>query len=420
MGITRRVLRWSGLVAVVSSVAIGIGVLNIPRVEPIRFGNPDEYIQIAQPVEYEPWGSNPVKFFVSETVATLTLEEKIRSLLILNYPGTDIATLQDYLSRFRPGGFILMGSNIPATPEELSNLTQALQGNPELPLFIGIDEEGGQVTRLPYDDFAGADSLRYEPVASTTVAFENRASLLQRVGTNLNFGVVADVSADPQSFIYGRSFGSDGVSVAERVAAAVEAERDLVLSTIKHFPGHGSAPGDSHVGVPISQLNYEQWLSTDALAFEAGISAGAEMVMFGHLSFPAIDPLPSSLSPAWHTILREQLGFTGIIVTDDMTMLEQSSLPEYADPVANAVSAFAAGNDMLLFVPSVNFDPEAVVAGVASAVRQGRISETQIDDSVTRVLTQRRELYPEAQNWMPPCDERCFVWGYVGVNKGVD
>lgn len=418
MGIRqRRILRWAGILLALSLAAVSIVLLNIPRTEPIRFGNPADYIQIGEPLRYEPWGSNPVEFFVSETMASMTLDEKIRSLLILNYPGTDVATLQDYLSRYRPGGFILMGSNIPASPEELAALTQALQSQPELPLFIGIDEEGGQVTRLPYDDIAGADTLRFEPVSSSFDAFKNRAMLLERVGTNLNFGVVADVSSDPQSFIYGRSFGSDGASAGERVRAAVEAEDTLVLSTIKHFPGHGSAPGDSHVGIPVSSLSFEKWLSTDALPFDAGISAGAEMVMFGHLSFPAIDPLPSSLSPTWHAILREQLGFTGIIITDDMTMLEQSTIPEYSDPVANAVSALAAGNDMLLYVPSINFDPDAVVAGLVSAVQTGRISETQIDESVARVLTQRRLLNPEATTWVPPCDERCFVWGYVEVEK---
>lgn len=418
MGTTqRRILRWIGVLAAVVLLTVGIGLLNVPRIEPIRFGNPDDYIQMSEPVVFEPWGSHPVDFYVTETFSAMSLEDKIRSLLILNYPGTDIATLQDYLARYRPGGFILMGSNIPSTPEELSTLTQAINGSEELPLFIGIDEEGGEVTRLPYDDFEGADSLRNEPVSATDVAFEGRASLLEQVGTNLNFGIVADISADPESFIYGRSFGGDGASAGERVSAAVLAEDSRVLSTLKHFPGHGSAPGDSHVGVPTSSLTYEQWLSSDALPFIAGMSAGAEMVMFGHLAFPSIDVLPSSLSPTWHSILRQQHGFTGIIITDDMTMLEHSSLPEYSDPVNNAVQAFAAGNDILLYVPSASFDPEAVVAGVASAVRSGRIPASQIDESVMRVLTQRRLLYPEAASWIPPCDERCFVWGYVGADS---
>ena len=134
------------------------------------------------------------------------------------------------------------------------------------------------------------------------------------------------------------------------------------------------------------------------------------MVMFGHLAFPAVDSLPSSMSPLWHKILREEMGFTGVIITDDMTMLEHSHLPEYENRVANAVSALAAGNDVLLYVPGPDFDAGAIVAGVSAAVQSGQISQEQLDDSVRRVLTLRRELFPGANSWMPPCDERCFIW----------
>jgi beta-N-acetylhexosaminidase len=107
--------------------------------------------------------------------------------------------------------------------------------------------------------------------------------------------------------------------------------------------------------------------------------------------------------------LRNDLGFTGVIITDDMTMLEASQLPEYSDRVTNAVNALAAGNDVLLYVPGANFDLSSLVAGISSAVKSGRISQEQIDDSVHRVLSLRRGLFPGAATWTPPCDERCFV-----------
>jgi beta-N-acetylhexosaminidase len=339
----------------------------------------------------------------------MTLDQKIRSLIIANQPGTDASTLQAFVAGNQLGGFIVMGSNVPETLEELKAISSAIVGTPELPRLIGIDEEGGEVNRLPYDSFAGANSLRNEPVPSTLTAFSSRGELLNSVGVNLNFGVVADVSSDPSSFIYGRSFGADASSTAERVSAAVEGEDPFVMSTIKHFPGHGSAPGDSHVGVPSSPLSFEQWLSTDAVPFQAGIDAGATAVMFGHLSFPDVDPLPSSLSVTWHQLLRENLGFTGIIITDDMTMLEGSQLPEYSNRVTNAVMALKAGNDVLLYVPGADFDVASIVAGITTAVTSGEISGEQIDESVRRVLTVRRELYPEAHTWVPPCDERCFI-----------
>jgi len=374
-----------------------------------RFGDPGNYTRIYSPPEVEQWGSNPVDFYVENLLASMTLEQKIRSLIIANQPGTDPASLHSFVEGNELGGFILMGNNVPETSTELVGETVAIAGSPELPRLIGIDEEGGLIKRLPYDDFAGADTLRNEPAAATYSAFTSRGQLLSSVGVNLNFGVVADVSSDPLSFIYGRSFGGDPASVAERVTAAVTGEDSSVLSTIKHFPGHGSAPGDSHVGVPTSPLTFDQWLASDAIPFQAGIDAGTSMVMFGHLAFPAIDNTPSSLSRTWHHILRENLGFAGIIITDDMTMLEQSHLPEYADRVNNAVLALAAGNDVLLYVPGAQFDVGAIVTGVASAVNSGQISSAQLDDSVRRVLTLRRMLFPKAESWIPPCDERCFI-----------
>ncbi len=389
------------------TITLVISIFVQPEID--RIGNPDLYTKIYSTPEVEPWGTSPIEFYVEDVMSSMTLEQKIRSLIMANQPGTDVDALHSFVHGNELGGFIVMGSNVPETPAELSALTSELRGSEELPRLIGIDEEGGLVKRLPYDGFAGANSLRNEPVPSTYSAFTQRGELLKNVGVNLNFGIVADVSADPLSFIYERSFGADSTTVAERVSAAVLGEESSVLSTIKHFPGHGSAPGDSHVGVPQSQMTFEQWLSSDAIPFQAGIDAGAAMVMLGHLSFPYIDALPSSLSPIWHHVLRNDLGFTGVIITDDMTMLEASQLPEYSDRISNAVRALVAGNDVLLYVPNVNFDVTALVSGISAAVNTGQISEEQIDSSVRRVLTLRRQLFPEAATWMPPCDERCFI-----------
>ncbi len=402
--------RWTllGLAIVIVSALL---VMFFPRPLPESDrGNPDEFFVVTPVDEFVPWGSEPVGFYVDALISEMSLEQKIRSLIITNQPGTDAASLAEYLQANQLGGFILMGSNIPESPEELSTLTAALQGSPELPRFIAIDEEGGDIVRLPYDTFAGAAQLRNEPVEATAAAFSNRSALLASVGVNLNFGIVADVSSDPGSFIYRRSFGADGLSAGKRVAAAVSSEMGNVLSTLKHFPGHGSAPGDSHVGIPASALSMEQWVSGDAVAFDYGISAGAQFVMFGHLSFPAIDEAPSSLSARWHSILREDFGFDGIIITDDMTMLEASRIPELEDPSANAIRAFQAGNDVLLYVPRADFDLNPVVNSVVAAVDSGAISHEQIDQSVARVLTHRRMLFSGATSWIPPCDARCFVW----------
>lgn len=332
-------------------------------------------------------------------LAAMTLEQKIASLLILHTPGTDGAAQRAFVDRYGLGGVILMGANIPGGTETtdtaaLTAMTAIIRGDDEFPPFIGIDQEGGEVVRVGPDPAPGADQLRGLPVEATEEAFQARSAVLAAAGISLNFGVVADVSADPASFIYGRSLGGDAAAASARVSAAVTGEGDRVLSTLKHFPGHGAAPGDSHVGIPSSEMRYEDWLRQEAPPFRAGIDAGADVVMFGHLAFPAIDAQPASLSPAWHHILREQLGFTGLSISDDMRMLQDSGDPRYADPVQNVIAAFAAGTSIVLYTlpadpATIGVDIDAVIRGVADAVRSGHISAEQIDADALAALRLR-------------------------------
>ena len=334
--------------------------------------------------------------WADERVSELTIEQKAASLLMLHAPGTDPAPLRALVDE-GVSGLILMGDNVPGTPAELAALTKAVQADPEAPVLMGIDEEGGEVQRLPWDGTAGAEALRAAPADAAEDAFAARAATLADVGVDVNFGIVADVTADPSSFISGRVLGADPEAAADRVAAAVAGERGAVLSTLKHFPGHGAAPGDSHDSVPTAPLTVEQWRAGPAIPFEAGIDAGAELVMTGHLAYPAIDAAPASLSPEWHRILREELGFDGVVVTDDMLMLQANGLPEYADPGENAVRAIAAGSDLLLYV--LPADPSefgisvgGLVGSIAAAVHSGRLDEARLDDAVERVLELRRSL----------------------------
>ena len=282
-------------------------------------------------------------------MSQLSVEQKAASLLMLHAPGTDPAPLRALVDA-GVSGLILMGDNMPATPPELAALTDAVQADADAPVLLGIDEEGGEVQRLPWDGTAGAEQLRAAPPPAAEEAFGSRAAALSDVGVDVNFGIVADVTADADSFIAGRVLGGDPQSAADRVAAAVAGERGAVLSTLKHFPGHGAAPGDSHASVPTAPLSIDEWRAGPAIPFEAGIDAGAELVMTGHLAYPAVDAAPASLSPEWHRILREELGFDGVVVTDDMLMLQHNGAPEYADPGENAVRAVEAGSDLLLYV----------------------------------------------------------------------
>ena len=331
-----------------------------------------------------------------ERVSDLSLEQKAAALLMLHAPGTDAGPLRAFVDA-GVSGLIFMGDNVGGSPAEVASLSAGVQADPEAPVLVAIDQEGGEVQRLPWDAAASAGELRDAPATASYDAFASRAATLAESGVSVNFGIVADVTADPESFISGRVLGTDPVAAAERVAAAVTGEQDVVLSTLKHFPGHGAAPGDSHSSVPSAPLTLDEWRAGPALPFAAGIDAGAELVMTGHLAYPAVDPAPASLSPEWHRILREELGFDGVVVTDDMLMLQHNALPEYADPGENAVRAIAAGGDLLLYVlpadPSeFGISVEGLVASIVGAVQAGRIPESRIDEAVGRVLELRRSL----------------------------
>lgn len=360
----------------------------------------ERHTQTAAPTPTPPPTVDPLTAYARAKLRTMTLRQQVASLFMLHQPGTDGAALRSFIDRYGVGGMILMGDNVPPTPEALAAQTAAMTSDPLLPPVIAIDEEGGDVTRLPWDSAPGADVLKGQPADATQTAFAQRAALLKQAGISVNFGTVADVTADPRSFIYDRVLGTTPPDSAARVAASVAGQRGTVFPTLKHFPGHGETGADSHLTVPVTAASEDQWRAQDAPPFAAGIAAGAEFVMFGHLVYSSIDGVPASLSPAWHRILTEQLGFQGIAITDDMRMLQDTGLPEYQNPVENAVRAFAAGNTMVLFVlpadpATAGLDPDALVDGVVAAVQEGRIPVAQIEADALKLLELRRSLGPE-------------------------
>lgn len=338
-------------------------------------------------------------------VAEMTTTERAASVVMGHVSTTDPSALAAYMADGALGGFILMGGNIPASEAALRQITASLTVDPEIPPLIAIDQEGGYVSRLPWDDFAASATLKDRPVEETSDAFAARAALVARAGANVNFGVVADQTADRGSFIFGRSLGADPRSAADRVSAAITAEEPLVASTLKHFPGHGAAPGDSHQVIPTTTLTLDQWRAADAVPFVAGIEAGASLLMFGHLAYTAVDDGPASLSARWHEIARDELGFDGVIVTDDLGMLQSTGIAAYADPVANAVTALAAGNDLVLTIAHSTPQTAAqVVAGIVAAVDSGVLPEERLQDAAERVMALRLEA-GSAGSALVPCTE---------------
>ncbi|MET2012538.1 glycoside hydrolase family 3 N-terminal domain-containing protein [Microbacterium chocolatum] len=340
-----------------------------------------------------------------EIVAGMDTAERAAAVVMGHLPSTDPTVLAQYMRDTGIGGFILMGANVPGSEDQLRAVTSALQADPDLPPLIGIDQEGGDVSRLPWDDNAGARTLKNAPVEEAATAFAARAALVARAGATVNFGVVADVTDDSGMFIYPRALGTTPQSAADHVVAAVRGEAGLVLSTVKHFPGHGAAPGDSHQGIPTTAMTRSEWEARDGAPFRAAIEAGVPLVMLGHLAYTDVDVVPASLSTAWHDVLREDLGFTGVAITDDLGMLQASGIPAYDDPIANAVTALRAGNDMVLSVMFTTADTApAMVAGITSAVEAGTLPAERLEEAATRVTTLRLSVAAQGDTFMP-CGE---------------
>ncbi len=338
-------------------------------------------------------------------VAEMTTAEQAASVVMGHIPTTDTALAHEYMAQGL-GGFILMGANIPATEGELASFVDALTVDPARPPLVAIDQEGGIVSRLTEDGYASSTTLKALPADQTSAAFAARGALVARMGIDVNFGTVADVTADPGSFIYGRALGPDPQSSAERVAAATRAQEQVLATTLKHFPGHGAAPGDSHHAIPSTSKSLDEWRASDAVPFIAGTDAGASLLMFGHLAYTAVDTAPASLSPRWHEIARDELGFDGVIVTDDLGMLQSSGIPEYADPVANAVTAIGAGSDLLLMIAGSTPDTAMQMAqGIANAVDAGALPAERLADAATRVMALRLAATAATATWQlcPEC-----------------
>lgn len=323
-------------------------------------------------------------------VAGMPVRARAETVVMGHIPSSDPSTLAEYMRATPMGGFILMGSNVPDSASELRALTHALTVDSALPPLIAVDQEGGDVSRLDGDDFASALTLKDKPAEATRSAFAARAALVQRAGMSVNFGIVADVASDGDGFIFRRALGTAPATAAALTKAAVLGERGEVFSTLKHFPGHGAAGGDSHTSIPTTGKSLATWRQTDALPFAAGIDAGAELLMFGHLAYSAVDTAPASLSRRWHEIARNDLGFAGVIITDDLGMLQASGQKRYRDPVQNAVRAIAAGNDMVLAVALTDEDSAAeMVSGIETATREGTITGARLEEAATRVVELR-------------------------------
>lgn len=332
----------------------------------------------------------PVVSREEEMLAEMTLEEKVGQMFLARYPDVDSVY---YASDYELGGYIWFAKDFEAKDPTLVNEEiAAIQEEMPIDLFMAVDEEGGDVVRI-----SSFPQYRSVPFSTPRAAFDEggweeveafaleQIALLKELGFNLNLAPVVDVASGPDDFIYHRAFSTDVAEVAQFAEVFVSAYKDANMGTVlKHFPGYGSNV-DTHTGVAYDDRSLEALKERDLVPFQVGIANGSEAVLVAHNVMEAIDPdWPATLSPRVIAILREDMGFEGIIMTDDLVM---DGLQAFATPEEAAVLAVLAGNDVL-----ISSDFMVQIPAVLDAVEDGRISEKLIDAAVLRILKVKSEM----------------------------
>lgn len=345
-----------------------------------------------------------------ERIGAMTLEQKVAQLFIVTpealVEGVSQVTqagdmTRDGVAAHPVGGIVYFAQNL-LDPEQtttmLANVKQFYADAGNVAPFIAVDEEGGTVVRIADNEAFGAqdvgDASALGSAGDTEAAkraAEQIADYLMPLGFNLDFAPVADVVDPLRSDTMGlRSFSSDAAVAADMVRAEVEGFRDKkMLCCAKHFPGIGAAAGDSHEGAITIEATNEELETVDLVPFCAAIEAGVPMIMVGHVSLPNIvgDSTPAPLSSAVvQGMLRDSLGYTGIIVTDSLSM---GAITDYYAPAEAAVAALKAGCDIPLMPERL----DEAYQGVLSAVQAGELTEERIDESLTRILTAKQEYF---------------------------
>ena len=359
----------------------------------------DDQAAVEPPMEEtEPLGpENDVDWLeeiVTPYIAEMTIESKVAGLFMIRPEKlTDTATViragdttRAKLNAFPVGGLIYFSQNI----QDEAQLTEMLQNTQGFkgPMFLAVDEEGGIVSRVAESGLAENVGSAAEIAASGDAQRARDAGTaiggyLSKYGFNVDFAPVADVIEEGNAFIGERSFATDTNQTASMAAAFVEGlQSNKVSACMKHFPGIGDTTEDMHDGKVISEKTIESFMEKDFPVYQAGIAAGTDFIMVSHLSVPNVtgDDTPASLSEKMITeILRGQLGYQGIVITDAMDM---KAITDFYEPGEAAVRAILAGADMIL-MPD---DFEAAYNGVLEAVNNGTLSQARIDESLQRIF----------------------------------
>ncbi|WP_019849675.1 beta-N-acetylhexosaminidase [Desulfitobacterium sp. PCE1] len=356
-----------------------------------------------------PSEETPVIDPLKERIQAMTLEEKVGQLVMVGVDGYEInANAQQLIQNYHVGGFVLLKKNVNDTQQmlKLLNALKDTNGVNKIPLFLALDEEGGRVSRMPSEFKKMPSSLR--------VGAQNNGALGKRMGEilgrevkefgmNVNFAPVLDIFSNPKNTVIGdRAFGNTPELVSKVGIQAMGGIQDQgIISVVKHFPGHGDTSVDSHVGLPRVDYDLERLRNFELVPFAEAIANDVDAIMLAHILLPKIDPdYPASFSEALISdILRKEMSYDGVVITDDMTMgaiVENYSIGEAA------VKSILAGSDIVLVCHDFAKE-EAVLKEILHAAETGKIPSDRIDESVYRVL-KLKEKYALADRQIDSVD----------------
>lgn len=335
---------------------------------------------------------------IQTALANMTLQEKIGQLMIVNLELLDDSTecqaitkkMKEKIKNYPVGGVIFFARNID-TPKQTKQFIQSLQKSSKYPMFISVDEEGGEISRIGNNP--KMKTTKFPSMSEIGKSGDEEKAFqvgdtigkeIKELGFNLDFAPIADLETNPNSPEIGkRSFSSDPEIAAKMVAKVVEGlQGQNVSATLKHFPGHGSAEDDTHKGYADINQSIKQLREVEFIPFQAGIEAGVDFVMVSHLSICNVtdEKTPASLSSLMITeILRNELGYQNLIITDALNM---KAITKFYSSGDAAVRAINAGADLLLMPENL----EEAFDALYQAVLEGKLDEKRIDESITRIL----------------------------------
>lgn len=340
---------------------------------------------------------------IQERLDHMTLEEKVGQLLIVGFEGTVLDDItRSYIEDLQVGGLVFFGRNIETKDQVMELVKDIKETNRvnEIPLFLSIDEEDGNVSRLPKEYKRLPSSFDIGELNDRDLAFQYGELLGNRVkslGLNLNFAPVLDIHSNLKNPVIGkRAFGNTPERVSEIGLEVAEGIRNTsIIPSIKHFPGHGDTSTDSHIELPIIDKSLEELKNFELMPFRAAIHEDIEMIMIGHILLPSIDEeYPSTLSQnIIGEILRDEMGYEGVIISDDMTMgaiVNNYSLEEAS------IDFLKAGGDIVLVCHGI-INPNIVFDRIMESIETGELTTEAIDQKIYRIL-ELKDRYLKDEN----------------------